>query len=137
EGAFGLALFSRLPLYELPTSPYIEAHVQTAVMAKVSFGGQQVKFTLAHLMAPTSPRRARLRNRQLRSLAAQSADHDYEHVLFGDLNTTPWSPHYVLMEQQAGLTNAARGHGYSPTWPTGPIPVKIPIDHCLVSDGIA
>jgi endonuclease/exonuclease/phosphatase (EEP) superfamily protein YafD len=42
----------------------------------------------------------------------------------------------VLLEAEAGLKNAARARGYWPTWPTGFNVVKIPIDHCLVSDGL-
>ncbi|HEX2138714.1 MAG TPA: hypothetical protein VHG33_03270, partial [Woeseiaceae bacterium] len=36
----------------------------------------------------------------------------------------------------AKMKNAALGRGYLPTWPAGFSLLKIPIDHCLVSDAL-
>ena len=53
-------------------------------------------------------------------------------LLIGDLNVTMFSPHYEQIED-AGMTNARAGRGVQPTWPDWS-PVRIPIDHVLVSD---
>lgn len=137
EGAYGMALFSRMPLRELAASPYAEGGIQAAILAEVVVQEARVSLILAHLAAPTSPRKADLRNRQLGALTGMlTPDADREQIFIGDLNITPWSPHYTQLERDAGLKNAALARGYWPTWPTGINPLKIPIDHCLLSDGI-
>jgi endonuclease/exonuclease/phosphatase (EEP) superfamily protein YafD len=137
EGAYGIALFSRYPIRELEGSPYTEGGVQTAVRVGIEVKKKQVVLTLAHLKAPTSARNSALRNRQIKAIAEMiRKDPGREHILIGDLNVTPWSPHYRPLEEAAGLRNAARGHGYSPTWPAGFGLMRIPIDHILLSDGI-
>jgi endonuclease/exonuclease/phosphatase (EEP) superfamily protein YafD len=137
DGAYGLALFSRLPMRELESSPYVEEGVQTALLVEMEGGPKAVTMVLVHLKAPTSPRNAELRNRQLDRLAAMvTNDRNDEQILVGDFNATPWSPYYTTLETKAELTNAARGRGYRATWPVGLGFFKIPIDHCLVSSGL-
>jgi endonuclease/exonuclease/phosphatase (EEP) superfamily protein YafD len=137
EGAYGIALFSRYPVRELDGSPYREGGVQTAARVGIDVNEKEVILTLAHMKAPTSPGHAALRNRQIAAIAEMiGRDSGREHILIGDLNTTPWSPQYRPLEETAGLRNAARGRGYSPTWPAGFGLMGIPIDHVLTSGGI-
>lgn len=136
EGAHGLALFSRVPIEELGDSPYREADHLTAVRVRADLPDRAVILTLAHLIAPTTPKRSRIRNRQIRTIAGMAAaDRELEQIVIGDLNVTPWSPHYAALEQ-AGLANAARGRGYTATWPAIFGPLGIPIDHVLLSPGL-
>lgn len=135
EGAHGLALFSRIPIEELGTSPYREGTQLTAISVATEFMERPVILTLAHLIAPTTPRRAAIRNRQIRTVAGTvRADQEPDTILIGDLNITPWSPHYSVL-QQAGLDNAALGRGYVATWPTVAGSFGIPIDHVLLTNG--
>lgn len=137
EGAYGLALFSRLPMRELAGSPYVAGGIQTALSAGIELEQTPVTLMLGHLRAPTTPSKAALRNEQIRILAGLVRnDANDAQILMGDLNTTQWSPHYRILETDAGLTNAALGRGYIPTWPAGLGPLKVPIDHCLVSEGL-
>jgi endonuclease/exonuclease/phosphatase (EEP) superfamily protein YafD len=137
EGAYGLALFSRFPIRELGSSPYLEEGIQTAVSVEMEVGQKSVTLVLAHLKAPTTPRNAKLRNRQIDRLADMiGSDRNDEQILVGDFNTTPWSPYYLPLETEANLANAARGRGYRATWPVGLGFLKIPIDHCMVSPGL-
>lgn len=137
--AHGLALFSRLPIHELETSPYVEDGIQTAIMVEVEMPLEQATLTLAHPMSPVTPGKATRRNVQLRKIATLiEGDRNEEQILIGDLNITPWSPFYAPLEDGATLFNAAVGRGYWPTWPTwtmGFSVLQIPIDHCLLSDG--
>ncbi len=137
DGAYGLLLLSRIPLLETAASPYREDGVQTAVMAEMKFADSRVMVVLVHLMAPTLASRSALRNRQLEVLAGYFREsRGMEGILLGDLNTTPWSPFYAVLEKDTGLLNAARGNGYLATWPTWLSFLRIPIDHCLVSEGL-
>lgn len=135
EGAYGLALYSKLPLTRL--AEYSEAGLQTAVTVEVDVAGSPVTLVLAHVRAPMGPARANLRNVQFDGLADMlRADGNSAKILLGDLNTTPWSPYYRELVSTTGMHNAALGQGYQPTWPAGFSLLKIPIDHCLVSDAL-
>ena len=135
DGAYGLALYSRIPVRELQTSPYIQDGTQTALLVEVGIHDERAILTLAHLMAPTSARKAGLRNLQIAKITEMiGTDRGHEQILIGDLNITPWSPYYAQLEEKAGLLNAAGGRGYLPTWRTGFNVLKIPIDHILLSD---
>lgn len=137
EGAYGLALFSKVPVRELETSPYVEGGIQTALVVELELEEVPVTLMLAHVRAPTSPQKAALRNTQLGKMAEMLAAYGSgEQILIGDLNTTPWSPYYQNLEAEAHMANAALGQGYVPTWPSIPGLFAIPIDHCLVSDGL-
>lgn len=137
EGAYGLALYSRLPFQLLPDGPYTEGGLQTAIAIELAVGESPVTLVLAHVRAPTSPGKAELRNTQFAGLARMLAAAPHEaKVLLGDLNTTPWSPYYRQLASTTGMRNAALGRGYQPTWPAGFSLLKIPIDHCLVSDAL-
>lgn len=135
EGAYGIVLLSRVPMRELPNSPYRREGVQAAVSVELDLFDAPATMVLAHLMAPLGPSFARLRNDQLADLAGLLQQDEHEaRILVGDLNVTPWSPEYGVLERQTGLANAAVGRGYRGTWPVRPALLRIPIDHCLVSD---
>lgn len=137
EGPTGLVLFSKLPLRELPASPYVEDGFRAAVLVELDAGGTPLRLALAHVSAPVTPERAKRRNRQLAGIAELlKPEGGTPRILIGDLNITPWSPYYEDFAMHASLGNAARGFGYLPTWPAGINPLKIPIDHCLVSDDL-
>jgi endonuclease/exonuclease/phosphatase (EEP) superfamily protein YafD len=137
EGPYGLALYSRLPFRLLPESPYTEDGLQTAIALELAVGESPVTLVLTHVRPPTSPGKAALRNAQFAGLARRLAEDPNEaKVLLGDLNTTPWSPYYRQLASATDMHNAALGRGYKPTWPAGFSLLKIPIDHCLVSDAL-
>lgn len=137
EGAYGLALYSKLPLREVASSPYVEGDQQTSIAVELEVQEMPALLVLAHVSAPTTPARARLRNVQFARIAELlRTDAGKAGILLGDLNATPWSPYYRELVTTAGLSNAARGYGYRATWPTGFNVLKIPIDHCLVSEGL-
>ena len=130
EGPYGIALWSRFPLaaaqtFPLGPVPAVEARVQTP-------GGD---FTLlgVHLSAPTLPRRAVQRNKELELLAERRAGVEGPLVVAGDFNVTPYSPYFTDWLSATGLTDTRRGHTLAPSWPaTLPI-LGIPIDHVAVT----
>ena len=54
-------------------------------------------------------------------------------MVLGDLNATAWCYAFRRFLRETGLKDSARGWGYQATWPTGFLPLRIPIDHCLLS----
>lgn len=137
DGAYGIALYSKLPVHETVSSPYAANGIQTAVSVNLDLQGEPATLLLAHLMAPVTASRARLRNEQINQIARTVKENGNDRaMLLGDLNLTPWSPYFAVLERDSGLASAARGRGYLGTWPTRPSLFRIPIDHCLVSDGL-
>lgn len=55
-------------------------------------------------------------------------------VVAEDLNVTPCSPRFERLLRETGLTDTARGRGLQGTWPVGLPWMRIPIDHCLISE---
>jgi endonuclease/exonuclease/phosphatase family metal-dependent hydrolase len=87
-----------------------------------------------HLASPPSRRQAAQRIRQLDALGAllRDADPAVPLVVAGDFNLTPFSPYFGDLLQPTGLRDARRPFGLHATWPAWPLPLWIPIDHCLV-----
>lgn len=123
-------LFSRAPIVtarvERPAGrrPYL--------VAEVSAGGGVVTVAGVHPPSPTDPADSRRRNRQLDHIVTTVEDTTRPLIVAGDLNTSPWSPHFRDLLTATGLRNAAAGQGWIPTWPTWFWPALIPIDHVLV-----
>jgi endonuclease/exonuclease/phosphatase (EEP) superfamily protein YafD len=137
SGAFGLAVFSRLPVEEWQELEPAEAGVP-AILARISVDGRAVNILAAHVFPPVSAGRAAMRNRQMAALAEIARAQTGPVILLADLNATPWSPHFRDLLREGGLTDARRGQGVKPTWPTfWPAVLRIPIDHCLIAPDIS
>ncbi len=63
---------------------------------------------------------------------AVEADTIRPDILLGDLNTTPWSPHYVRLLDRTGLKDAAPGIGWVNTWLSALPGLGLRLDHILV-----
>jgi endonuclease/exonuclease/phosphatase (EEP) superfamily protein YafD len=133
EGAFGIGILSRWPIREIrqldfgqPRYPALLAHIQT--------DANPFALLAAHPPPPTSEAGFAARNSQLRRAAVLLRELGPGSVLLGDLNTSPWSPHFSALLHKSGMRNAREGFGLLPTWPSFFPPAMIPIDHCLVSD---
>jgi endonuclease/exonuclease/phosphatase (EEP) superfamily protein YafD len=131
-------LFSRWPIVSdrllvAPRSrrPYL--------VAELAVDGRTLEVVGVHPSSP-SPSKARAtrrRNHELDHIAGVVQNSDAPVIVAGDLNTTPWSPHFEDLLAAAGLRNAAEGQGFIPTWPTFFWPARIPIDHVLLKGLLA
>jgi endonuclease/exonuclease/phosphatase (EEP) superfamily protein YafD len=132
--AFGIAVFSRIPLEQAQCLDLGGAGRPSAI-ARLSVDGIPISIVATHPMHPLSPRTFGLRNDQLEAVGDYAAGLDQPLVLIGDLNVTMWSPWYRRLCEQAQLTDARLGFGVRASWPTFlPSIMRLPIDHCLVSD---
>jgi len=132
EGAYGIGLWSRLPIESSATIalgrvPAIEARLQ----------GPGGPFTVigVHLRAPVTARRAAARNQELNELAARIRATSGPVIVAGDFNATPYTPYFQQWLEDSGLTDSRRGRTPSISWPTMLPLVGIPIDHVAVNDG--
>lgn len=132
EDNFGIALFSRQPLASSDVVETGEAGVPS-IISVTEVGGRKLLLVGTHPLPPSNPENARLRNEQLDKLASVVVGQKLPAVMMGDLNATPWSPHFRKLERSASLRDTSRDAGWRPTWPTSFPPLWIPLDHCLVS----
>lgn len=133
EDNFGIALFSRRPLINDKVIRLGSASVPSLV-SELRVGTNSVLLLGTHPLPPGSSEYARLRNEQLKQVATYVRDQTLPVVVFGDLNTTPWSPCFTDLLHDGGLKNSSQGRGLFATWPAWlPALARIPLDQCLVS----
>jgi len=111
------------------------------ILLDVTFSSTQSPPRTIHIMAmhplpPVGAAYTAERDEQLR-VAGQWAAQNKPCVIVGDLNTTPWSYVFDLVQSPGNLLNSQQGYGIAPTFPSGgrAWPV-IPIDHLLHSDDL-
>jgi endonuclease/exonuclease/phosphatase (EEP) superfamily protein YafD len=133
---FGLALFSRIPFEESEIVQIGDAGLPTAA-AKIRFDVASLTVIATHPLPPTHRAIARHRNRQLKELAEYARSTEGPVIVMGDLNTTPYSPHFKKLLRDSGLQDSRRGRGIQPTWQAQlPWFLRIPLDHVLHSPDI-
>ena len=137
----GIALFSRLPLEDariIDLGSEAEG-VRPSITARVNVDGLQVSLLTIHPRAPIRAGHFELRNAQLADAARFVRELPEPRLFVGDLNTTLFSPYYADFIETSNLTDARRGAGLLPTFPTrSPLGAltRLPIDHCFVGRGV-
>ncbi len=129
---FGIALFSHWPMENAEVREIGDAEIPS-VLAQVVIRGKRLTIIGTHPLPPGTPENFASRNRQLTALASLARTQSLPLMVLGDLNATPWSPHFRRLLVAAALRNASRGHGLNASWPAPIFPMRIAIDHCLVS----
>lgn len=132
EDNFGIALFSRLPL-QREEIIYLGDEGVPSVKAEIDLGTTNILFVGTHPVPPVRKIGQWYRNEQLRAIAEYLAKSPRPVILLGDLNVTPWSTHFKTLIRDAKVKNTAEGFGIQSSWPSHLFPLRIPIDHCLIS----
>lgn len=129
---WGMAIYSRVPLLNLEQLQLTE-HDNVQFHFTLSVSGRPVELFAVHLFSPVKPGFAHRRNQQLEELAALVSASKHPALVVGDMNITPFSPYFAEFLSKSGLQDTRRRWGFHITWPTHPIPLWIPIDHCLAA----
>jgi endonuclease/exonuclease/phosphatase (EEP) superfamily protein YafD len=135
EDSGGIALYSRIPFKDVNLQDLYELRVH-ALLVEFNLPGGPLTFIGAHPASPSSSTYFAMRNRQLGLLAELVQRQKRPLMLMGDLNTTGWSPFFRDLLANSGLKDTRRGFGVEGSWPGVPLPLRIPIDHCLVTEGV-
>lgn len=134
EDNFGLALFSQWPLL---SAEAIDLGGSTpAIVAKLTTASGPLQIIAVHLRPPLTADRAAQRARQFAALTQLAAETELPLAVVGDFNATPWSPQFHRWIHTAKLSNGLGGQGLAYTWPTTMPMFRIPIDACVVNDGL-
>ena len=128
----GAAILSRHPIRSGASVELVPGGVTVAEVT-IDVDGRAVTVIGAHLHWPVGPRSAALRNAEIEALAARAAAVDGPALVAGDLNVTLWSPWFVRLLEQSGLSECAGGAAQPGSWPVWAGPAAIRIDHCLMS----
>ena len=132
EDNFGIALFSKIPLTQSEVVFVGDAEVPT-VTAEVKISNKVIKILGTHPLPPGNAENTTLRDQQLMALPTLLKGWSGPVILLGDLNTTPWSPTFRAVLRETNLLDSGRGLGLQTTWPANLFPLRIAIDHCLLS----
>ncbi len=137
EDNFGLSVRSRLAIEDATIEVFADTR-HPSVSLTLTPGGRRVSLLATHPVPPIGYPAFARRNAHLTAASAFARGLPRPLVLAGDLNTTTWSPWYRRLAKPNGLTSARRGFGILATWPAQlPAPLRLPIDHCLISDELA
>ena len=131
----GVFVLSRAP-FERMEVVRSGSTVLPSILVRVRLGGRPVTLIGSHPRSPTTPARAKRRNRQLAELAGVVRQQEGPVLVLGDLNSTSWSGAFQEFLRATRLRDSRRGFGLQPTWPAQLPWLRIPIDHCLVSSEI-
>lgn len=129
----GTLIFSRLPFANEGIEEIPDSYRPSAVGQFQLTSGQQLTVVAAHPRSPMRVGRMEERNDHMLVLAAALPAQPRPLLLLGDMNTTPWSPIFRMLEQETGLRNGRLGFGIQATWPAPLGTLGIPIDHALIS----
>jgi endonuclease/exonuclease/phosphatase (EEP) superfamily protein YafD len=135
DDAYGIGLFSRRPLHGRVV--HLPADGPASVVASLRLAGRPVTLVLTHPHTPFGPHAGGLHQRQLRALARARPGWGARAIVCGDLNTPPWSGPLRSLLDRAHLADSHRGYGLESSWPSWGWPLRVPIDNCLVSPGLA
>ncbi len=136
EDDFGILVLSRAPLHEAAVRQFGSSRVPS-VTFQLQVHHVTLQFVATHTMPPMSAAAQSARDEHLTRMIAFAKTRSEPLIIVGDLNTTMWSPSHRRLCDELGLANTRRGFGVLPSWPASlPTVMRIPIDHCLVGDGI-
>ena len=107
-----------------------------SLVTSVNLGSRDLTFISTQTRGPLTPGRTVDRRIQLEQLAQYIAAQTEPVVLFGDLNSTAWSPIFRSFLHTSGLKDGREGFGLQASWPAFMPLLAIPIDHALVSSDV-
>jgi len=132
KNGWGIGLFSRIPLKNAKAG-LIKTSPIPFVKGTVIVEGKPVTLLGSHLQDPITAVRTNVRNIQLEGLSDIVQEIQTPVIFLGDLNISPWSPHFKDFIKQSGLKESRNKTGLLLTWPTYFSPLRTTIDHCLIS----
>jgi len=117
RGAFGLGVFSRLPLSEVD---YAEATLFKHPILEVKVehrSGSKLSLIVANSPVPIEKYGSRAQKELFAAIATKTRGSSLPVVTVGDFKSSPWTAAFRDLTTFTGLQNAASGKVIAPTWP--------------------
>jgi endonuclease/exonuclease/phosphatase (EEP) superfamily protein YafD len=133
----GLALFSRVPIDDLEVRRLGEEYGPATLLVRLVLPSGTLTLIGAHTSSPKTPEQFVVRNQELAELGRLASSRAGAVMLMGDMNCTSWSPYFQDLLTNSGLQDSRRGFGVEGSWPELPLPMRIPIDHCLATPDVS
>jgi endonuclease/exonuclease/phosphatase (EEP) superfamily protein YafD len=135
QDAYGIGVFSRLPLLSARVEHFPADGGPPTVVAGVRVGGERVTVVITHVHTPFA---GSIHARQLRALARARPRLAGRLAVCGDFNAPPWAGPLRRFADDARLVDASAGGSWSGyTWPTWSPLLRVPLDACYLSEGLA
>jgi endonuclease/exonuclease/phosphatase (EEP) superfamily protein YafD len=120
DGTFGIGLWSRFPVMHSEVF-YLCEPLVPSIEADIDINGRLVRVIATHPIPPVRASAFKARNVHLSLLSERirkfkSDQPNVPVILVGDLNLTPWSPHFDRLLRESEMQSAATGRGLQPTW---------------------
>lgn len=134
DDAYGVGVFSRVPLLSARLVHFPAEDGPATVVARVRFGGRPVTLVVTHVHTPFA---GSIHVRQLQALADARPTLGHRVAVCGDFNTPPWSGplrDFATDGRLRDLYGSRAWAGYS--WPTWSALLRVPLDNCFVSSGV-
>jgi endonuclease/exonuclease/phosphatase (EEP) superfamily protein YafD len=133
--AYGIGVYSRIPLLSAHVARF-PADGPPTIVARVRVAGEAVSVVVTHVHTTFA---GSIHVRHLDALAAAARSRLGKRVVVcGDFNTPPWSGPLRDFAADGHLRDLYGGRawaGYS--WPTWGYLLRVPLDNCFVSAGVA
>jgi endonuclease/exonuclease/phosphatase (EEP) superfamily protein YafD len=133
---FGVVLFSQLPFDKAEICRFGSANLPSLVV-RLRLDGHLLTVIGTHTWPPKRRSWSLLRDEQLLQIAEFASQQPGEVMMVGDFNLSPWSPFFKELLSTGRLRDSRQGFGLQLTWPADLPFFLTPIDHILVSAGIA
>ncbi|MFC1672502.1 endonuclease/exonuclease/phosphatase family protein, partial [Planctomycetota bacterium] len=129
-GMLSKSPFSGVSAIELgpKKTPCVVAHLQILGQTLTIFG--------THLTPPIKAGRMEQRNEELEDLADHVRKTEGRAVVIGNLNASTWAPPMKTFLSDTSMMDARKGYGILTTWPVWFGLIRVPIDYCLVGEGV-
>jgi endonuclease/exonuclease/phosphatase (EEP) superfamily protein YafD len=129
---FGLGIYSKVPLINIQTHEWSETGHPSFSMEIVQ-NGKKVNLIATHPYPPKHPNGLILRTEHFENMTQFINEMEGPIILMGDLNCSPYSPHFKTLLAETDLSDSRKGYGIQATWPALFLSVSYPIDHALMS----
>ena len=133
DGAFGIAVYSRLPIR---SREILSLGVSGVPAIVIEIGAPELKAYIAavHFTPPMTNAWSTDRDRQLDEISQYLQELNGDFIIVGDFNNTPYAPSLQTFVAETKTTIGSAG--WLPTWPDAIGWAGIPIDLALGSSGV-
>jgi len=135
DDAYGIGLYSRVPLISAKVLRFPASGPPT-IVARLRVSRETVTVVVTHVHTPFA---GSIHVRHLDALAAAArSEFGQRVVICGDFNSPPWSGPLRDFAADARVRDLYGKRAWAAySWPTWGFALRVPIDDCFVSDGIA